>query len=89
MAHIQYNWAFIYHHVEKQWTWRQLSVDGSIARSSSPLSDFGEAVSEAIRHGFRPKEHHWVVTNRTGTTHFHPGKMPIPIPALQPSCEAC
>ena len=74
------NWAFINHGEESEWTWRQLSFDGSIAHISSPLQDFGAAVSDAIKHGFRPKEHHWVVTNRTGTTHFHPGSMPISIP---------
>jgi hypothetical protein len=46
-----------------------------------PLSEFGVAVSDAIKHGFRPKLHHWIVTNRTGTTHFHPGNAPIFVPS--------
>lgn len=72
------NWVFNYH--VDEWTWRQLSIDGSIAHISSPLQDFGAAVSDALKQGFRPKEHHWVVMNRTGTTHFRPGSMPISIP---------
>jgi hypothetical protein len=75
------NWAFFHHADVGQWTWRQLSVDGSIAEISSPLSDFGSAVGDALKHGFRPKEHHWVVSHRTGTTHFHPGNTPISIPS--------
>jgi hypothetical protein len=74
------NWAFIGHAKKNQWTWRQLSIDGSIAHISSPLSDFGAAISDAIKHGFRPKEHHWVVTNKTGTTHFHPRSTPLSTP---------
>ena len=74
------SWAFVHHAESSQWTWRQLSVDGSIAHISSPLFDFGAAVVDAIRHGFRPKEHHWIVTNTNGTTHFHPGNPPLSIP---------
>ena len=76
------NWAFINHVEGSLWTWRQLSIDGSIAHISSPLQDFGAAISDAIKHGFRPKEDHWVVTNRTGSTHFPPGRMPISIPLI-------
>src|SRR4030095_3086843 len=81
------NWSFIHHADERQWTWRQLSVDGSIARISSPRADFGAAVVDAIKQGFRPREHHWVVTNRTGTTHFHPGNTPFSIPPDPPAVK--
>ena len=74
------NWAFVRHAESGDWTWREMSIDGSIARISSPLWDFGATISDAITHGFRPKEDHWVVTNRTGTTHFDPGSTPIAIP---------
>lgn len=72
-------WAFILHD-ENQWIWRQLRIDGSIEfHSSSRLPGFGVAVVDAIKHGFSPKEQHWVVTNKTGTTHFHPRRKPISI----------
>src|SRR5262245_46052175 len=73
------SWSFNYDVHEGRWTWRQLSIDGSIAHISSAFSDYGAAVVDAIKHGFRPREHHWVVMNRTGITHFHPGNAPVSI----------
>ena len=75
------NWAFIHDVNGKDaWTWRRLKFDGSIALTSSRLSDFGAAVSDALNHGFRPQEHHWMVQNNNWTTHFHPGATPILVP---------
>ncbi len=80
ITHSPVNWAFILHD-ENQWIWRQLRIDGSIElHSSSQFPGFGVAVVDAIKHGFSPKEQHWVMTNKTGTTHFHPGNKPIFIP---------
>jgi hypothetical protein len=58
----------------------QLEIDGSVKLKSSPLSDFGAVVGDALKHGFRPEEHHWIVTNKTGTTHFQPGTNPNALP---------
>ena len=79
------NWSFVHHADESRWTWRQPKIDGSIELTSSPFSDFGAVVGDALKHGFRPKEHHWVVTNKNWTTHFHPDSPPISIPRDSPA----
>jgi hypothetical protein len=81
------NWAFIHHADKSRWTWRQLKMDGSIELTSSPFSDFGAVVGDALKHGFRPKEHHWAVTNKNWTTHFQPGNPPISIPPGSPTAK--
>jgi hypothetical protein len=61
------------------WAWQRLKIDGSIELTSSPLSDFGTAVADALKHGFRPKEHHWIVKSKSSVTHFHPGQTPVSV----------
>jgi hypothetical protein len=74
------SWELVCHIDEgHSWTWRRLKIDGSIELTSSPLSDFGTAVGDALKHGFRPKEQHWVVKSKNWTSHFHPGDTPISI----------
>ena len=62
----------------KMWGWRRLAADGTIEeQSSETLPDFGRAMSSALAHGFKPKEHSWVIRNATWTTHFPPGDNPV------------
>lgn len=54
------------------WTWCVLLLDGTIERQSQRFNTYGAAVGDAIRHGFRPSQHHWIVVTRYTATHFPP-----------------
>ena len=69
-------WCFKEHEVpEHYWTWSVIATDGSVARTSQQhFADYGAAVCEAIRNGFRPTEDEWVVESLKSNTYFSRGK---------------
>ena len=62
--------------IDNRWSWRRLLTDGSIDTLSEPFEDYGNCVYDAIKNGFRPALHHWVVTTPLGVTHYN-GKAEI------------
>ena len=63
-------WKFV-QESEKQWVWHRLKDDGELVETSQSLPDFGAAIWDALRGGFSPKKHSWVVITRQGvSSHF-------------------
>src|SRR5687767_1409394 len=77
MAHMASRWCFKEHGVRKRyWTWSVLAMDGSVARTSKQhFADYGAAVSEAIRNGFRPTEDEWVIESGRSNAYYRRGKL--------------
>ena len=61
------------------WTWRSMRVNDTIARQSSRFESYAAVVSDAIHHGLRPQEEHWVVVTPSTVTHFSPGNKPVTV----------
>ena len=40
--------------------------------SAEAHPDYGKAINDAIKHGFRPRQEPWVVTDGASITHFSP-----------------
>jgi hypothetical protein len=64
------------------WSWRVVLVDGTIETHSQPFKSYGAAVGDAIRNGFRPTQHHWIVVTRHTATHFRPGEPHVSVPVV-------
>jgi hypothetical protein len=64
----------------KRWTWRVLTMDGSIERTSGEFKDYGAAMHDAIVNGFRPNEDYWIVETRYFITHFKAGQKSVIVP---------
>ena len=58
---------------KSRWRWRKLLVSGEQEAVSGEFEDYGLAVYDALRHGFRPKGQHWSTVTRDGTTHYQAG----------------
>lgn len=56
----------------RYWIWRELGADGKIIASSSLQRDYGQAVSDAIDHGFRPQEQRWEIISHGQVTGYKP-----------------
>jgi hypothetical protein len=76
------HWQFLAHDdgIGERWIWRCIAVDGGIEQISEPLADFGKAVLDAAKHGFRPKSNAYVVITRGWVTHYQPHGDPVSIP---------
>jgi hypothetical protein len=74
-------WHFVEQYLgdDTRWSWRVLEADGTIEHQSQSFRTYGEAVNEAIRHGFQPRQQHWIVATRHAITHFRPGKPPLTV----------
>lgn len=59
--------------------------DGTANPVSGPHADFGKAVAEALRLGFDPEGHVWVVEHRHWATHYAPGARPVNVPRAAPA----
>jgi hypothetical protein len=70
-----------------RWTWRRMSVDGSIERISCEFGDYGAAVLDALRNGFQPVSDHWIVEGALTTTHFERGERAVVVPS-EPHSDA-
>jgi hypothetical protein len=66
------------------WTWRTLSVHGTIDHQSEEFEAFGVAVRDAIKKGFDPREDHWIVQTLHSTTHYERGNAIVDIPHTYP-----
>ena len=72
-------WQFVLHTdgVREAWTWRRTRIDGAPLEVSCDFhADYGKAVNDAIRHGFRPSHEPWAVINGNSVTHFLPDCRP-------------
>src|SRR5262245_38451701 len=56
-----------------RWSWRLLHGDGTIDQQSNEFDSYGEAVRDAIVHGFQPARDHWAIETTLTVTHFERG----------------
>jgi hypothetical protein len=71
-------WNFI-HQGDGRWIWQRARVAGTTDWISEVHADFGKLVADAVRHGFIPERHFWVVTQKRWSTHFAPGAAPTTV----------
>jgi hypothetical protein len=69
------------------WTWRSVAVDGSILNQSAPFPDYGHAVTDALRHGFRPTEDSWAIETAHSIARFKHGQHSAFIPKTDPAAR--
>src|SRR6185503_3685803 len=73
-------WELVLHeNGARTWSWRRIDAGGAIEQCSEGYADFGQAVADAVNHGFRPKECHWLIKSATWTHHFAPGGAPVTV----------
>jgi hypothetical protein len=65
---------------KSRWYWRKFLASSALETVSEEFSDYGLAVSDALRHGFKPKRHHWSVVTPNATTHYLPSGDPVAVP---------
>jgi hypothetical protein len=72
-------WKITQHreHGRNYWTWSLLAADGTIDAISGNLADYGATIHDAVTHGFRPTEDHWIVQSVYYTTHYERGKRAV------------
>lgn len=77
-------WQFIEERerAETWWVWRIMLLDGTLETQSQRFKSYGAAVGDAIRNGFRPSRHHWIVVTRHTATHFRPGESHVSVPVV-------
>lgn len=79
-----YRWHFVLQ-ADQCWSWKRLGDDGSVDETSETCADFGKAVAHALRHGFNPRRHLWIVDHHQWHEWNVPGKSPAlfqPAPSL-------
>ena len=59
---------------QARWEWRLLRDDGTGERESREFASYGEAVRDAIVHGFRPTEDHWAIESTHLVTRYENGQ---------------
>jgi hypothetical protein len=57
------------------WTWRLMRIDGSIEQTSEAKLTFGEAIRDAMKKGFRPRQDFWVIKRQNWITCFDHGRI--------------
>jgi hypothetical protein len=79
-------WQFIEERERDQtwWIWRIMLLDGTLETQSQRFNSYGAAVGDAIRNGFKPTQHHWIVVTRHTATHYHPGEPHVSVPIVGP-----
>jgi hypothetical protein len=65
-----------------QWTWRTIAADGGILKQSAPFKDYGQAVVDAIKHGFRPTSDYWAIETAHSVARFAQGQRSAFIPKI-------
>jgi hypothetical protein len=65
-----------------QWTWRTIAADGGILKQSAPFKDYGQAVVDAIKHGFRPTSDYWAIETAHSIARFAHGQRSAFIPKI-------
>lgn len=63
-----------------RWLWKKVPASDAPETVSAEFADYGLAVCDALRHGFRPKRHYWSTITRHGTTHYSPCGDPVAVP---------
>jgi hypothetical protein len=67
------------------WTWCLLGDDGYIEHQSGDFEQYGAALQDAIRIGFRPTEDDWIVENAHEVAHHEHGHKPLVILKQDPT----
>ena len=62
--------------------------DGTVDPVAGTPADFGKAVAEALRLGFDPERHTWVIEHRHWATRYAPGATPVTIARVAPEAAA-
>jgi len=75
-------WNFI-RQADGRWTWQRVRVAGDPDWVSEEHTDLGKLIADAVRHGFLPERHFWVVTQKGWSTQFAAGAAPTMV-ALGP-----
>jgi hypothetical protein len=75
-------WSFIENTGRQppRWVWRQLADNGGSDQKSREFDSYGEAIRDAIIHGFRPTEDHWAIESARLVTHYANGQQTIVTP---------
>jgi len=61
---------------DESWTWRR-KLNGLIEQHCQQAhAGFGKVMADAMRSGFNPSAHRWLVCDKEWTTHFDPGAEP-------------
>ena len=68
-------WLFA-HLADDTWCWQRLHPGRDTLRSPTTHRGVSAAITDAIGHGFSPKNDHWIVDDTSYTTHYVPGKNP-------------
>jgi hypothetical protein len=63
-----------------RWFWRKLLGSDALETVSAEFSDYGLAVCDALRRGFKPKRHHWSIVTANATTYYEPCGDPAAVP---------
>jgi hypothetical protein len=74
-----HRWRFIQHRQggKLMWLWQRFGADGRLEETSEPQKKYGEALLDAIKHGFRPKTDSSSVDLMLGSMHFPSGRSPV------------
>jgi hypothetical protein len=65
------------------WTWCRRPLNGAAETPSPPFAGFGKAVTDAVLHGFKPKEEAWSVTTLNGNTTVYNAEPPAAFSAIR------
>ena len=76
-------WNFLLH-PDGSWSWQRVRVNDATDQVSGQHTDFARAVADALRLGFDPERHLWVVEHKHGSTHYAPGAKPVNFPRDAP-----
>ena len=68
-------WRFFHDDTDK-WTWQRVDAVNLHPPRSSNHKSFGSALSDAMRRGFIPSRHIWVVEDYCSITRFALGEPP-------------
>jgi hypothetical protein len=83
-------WQFVNTRAGKEWCWREISGPDDIRESSRLFDDFGVAMLDATRNGFRAHDHTWEIHRAVGIArHINDGKtenLPADTALLQNCC---
>jgi hypothetical protein len=63
------------------YSWRCVDVGRLTVEISTLFASYGDAMLDAIRHGFGPSTDCWTRITENYTTHFAPGKAPVIVAA--------
>jgi hypothetical protein len=75
-------WEFTEHdeHARVWWTWQMATSEGGTEKGSEGFRSYGEAVADAIRKGFHPRNDDWVVESKRTVVHFERGRAAARLP---------